>query len=121
WECIALRDFMDWNSEYIADLVRRAVEEDVGTGDATTEAVVPPRAAARAHILARQTLVCAGLPIAEGVFRALDPEIVVTLTHNDGSFVEPGAEIVQNKGNARAPRTGEPTLLHFPAPRCGSA
>src|SRR3989442_10832520 len=38
--------------------------------------------------------VCAGLPIAEKVFRSLDPEIRVTCPHNDGSFVEPGAEIV---------------------------
>ena len=112
---------MDWNSEYIADVVRRALEEDMGTGDATTEAVVPPRAAARAHILARQTLVCAGLPIAEGVFRALDPETVVTLPHNDGSFVEPGAEIVQIKGNARAILSGERTVLNFLAHLCGIA
>src|SRR5437773_8145665 len=93
---------MDWNSRYIDDLVRRALEEDISTGDATTSAVVPPRASARAKILARQTLVCAGLPLAEKIFRALDPEIRVTFPHNDGSFVEPGAEIVQIKGNARA-------------------
>ena len=62
---------MDWNSHNIADLVRRALEEDIGTGDATTAATIPPRASARAHILARQTLVCAGLPIAEKIFRAL--------------------------------------------------
>ena len=64
---------MDWNSEYIADLVRRALQEDIGGGDATSAAVVPAQALATAHILARQTLVCAGLPLAERVFRALDP------------------------------------------------
>jgi len=112
---------MDWNSEYIADLVRRALGEDIGTGDATTEAVVPPQASARAHILARQTLVCAGLPIAEKVFRALDPEIRVHCLHNDGSFAEPGAEIVQIMGNARAILTGERTVLNFLAHLCGIA
>src|SRR5260370_21129100 len=112
---------MDWNSRYIADLVRRALEEDIGTGDATTAAVVPPRASARAKILARQTLVCAGLPIAEKIFRALDPEIHVTCPHNDGSFVEPGAEIVQIKGNARAVLAGERTTLNFLAHLCGIA
>src|SRR5947199_3861087 len=112
---------MDWNSRYIDDLVRRALEEDISTGDATTSAVVPPRASARAKILARQTLVCAGLPIAEKVFRALDPEIRVTFPHNDGSFVEPGAEIVQIKGNARAILTGERTALNFLAHLCGVA
>jgi nicotinate-nucleotide pyrophosphorylase (carboxylating) len=112
---------MDWNSHYITDLVRRALEEDIGTGDATTAAVVPPRASAQAKILARQTLVCAGLPIAERIFRALDPEIQVTYPHNDGSFVEPGAEIVRIKGNARAILTGERTALNSLAHLCGIA
>src|SRR5216683_7159686 len=112
---------MDWNSEYIADLVRRALGEDIGTGDATTEAVVPSQASARAHILARQTLVCAGLPIAAKVFRALDPEIHVHCLHNDGSFAEPGTEIVQVMGNARAILTGERTALNFLAHLCGIA
>src|SRR5258707_15486164 len=107
---------MDWNSRYVADLVRRALEEDIGAGDATTSAVVPPRASAQAKILARQTLVCAGLPLAEKIFRALDREIRITCPHNDGSFVEPGAEIVRIKGNARAILTGEGAGLDFLAP-----
>jgi len=102
---------MDWNAHYIADLVRRALEEDIGTGDATTGAIVPPRAVAQAKILARQTLVCAGLPIAEKIFRALDPEVRVIFPHNDGSFVEPGAEILQVKR----------TVLNFLAHLCGIA
>ncbi len=112
---------MDWNTPYIANLVRRSLEEDIGTGDATTEAVVPPQATARAHILARQTMVCAGLPIAEKTFRALDPEVRVIFPHNDGSFVEPGAEILQVRGNARAILTGERTTLNFLAHLCGIA
>jgi nicotinate-nucleotide pyrophosphorylase (carboxylating) len=112
---------MDWNAPYIDDLVRRALDEDIGVGDATTAAVVTPRASARAHILARQTIVCAGLPIAEKIFRALDREIKITCTHNDGSFVEPGAEIVQIKGNARAILSGERTALNFLAHLCGIA
>jgi nicotinate-nucleotide pyrophosphorylase (carboxylating) len=112
---------MDWNSPYIDDLVRRALEEDIGSGDATTAAVVPARTRARAKILARQTLVCAGLPLAEKVFRALNAEVRVTFPHNDGSFVEPGAEIVQIKGNARALLTGERTALNFLAHLCGIA
>src|SRR5713226_2768105 len=112
---------MDWNSRYIVDLVRRALEEDIGTGDATTAATIPPRASARAHLLARQTLVCAGLPIAEKIFRTLDSEIQVTCPHNDGSFVEPGAELVKIKGNARAILTGERTALNFLAHLCGIA
>jgi nicotinate-nucleotide pyrophosphorylase (carboxylating) len=112
---------VDWNSPYIDDVLKRALEEDIGSGDATTAAVVPPQARARAQIIARQTLVCAGLPIAERVFRALDPEMRVTFPHSDGSFVEPGAELVQVKGNASAILTGERTALNLLAHLCGIA
>src|SRR6266403_4971037 len=112
---------MDWNSRYIADVVRRALEEDIGAGDATTSAVVPPRASAQAKILARQTLVCAGLPLAESVFRALDREMRIGCLHNDGSFVEPGAELIELAGEAQAILTGERTALNFLAHLCGIA
>ncbi len=59
--------------------------------------------------------------MAEKVFQALDPEVRVTFPHNDGSFVEPGAEIVQIKGNARAVLSGERTALNFLAHLCGVA
>jgi nicotinate-nucleotide pyrophosphorylase (carboxylating) len=112
---------MDWNSPYMDELVRLALEEDIGTGDASTAAVVPPGAIIRAHILARQTLVCAGLPMAKKIFQALDPETQVTFPHNDGSFVEPGSEIVKIKGNARAILTSERTALNFLGHLCGIA
>ena len=112
---------MNWGSQYIADLVRRALEEDIGTGDATVAATIPPQATARAHILSRQTLVCAGMPLAEKVFRALDPEMQVVCLHNDGSFVEPGETLVQMKGTARAILTGERTALNFLGHFCGIA
>src|SRR5207245_10893789 len=55
------------------------------------------------------------------LFRVLDHEVRVTVPHNDGSFVDPGAEIVQVKGNARAILTGERTALNFLAHLCGVA
>jgi nicotinate-nucleotide pyrophosphorylase (carboxylating) len=112
---------MNWDSQQIIDLVRRALEEDIGTGDATVAATIPPQAVARAHILSRQTLVCAGMPLAEKVFRALDPEMKVICLHNDGSFVEPGEKLVQIKGKAGAIITGERTALNFLAHLCGIA
>ena len=112
---------MNWHSQEIDDLVRRALGEDLGSGDATTSAIVPPGTPARAKILARQTLVCAGLPIAENVFRALDPKIRVSLLHNDGSFVEPGAELIEIGGEAQAILSGERTALNFLAHLCGIA
>jgi nicotinate-nucleotide pyrophosphorylase (carboxylating) len=112
---------MDWNSEYIDALVKSALVEDVGSGDATTLAVVPTLATIRAHILSRQTLVCAGLPIAERVFQTMDPEARVILAHNDGSFVEPGVQLMQIVGDARAILTAERTALNFLGHLCGIA
>ena len=112
---------MDWHSEEIEKIVRHALDEDIGRGDASTAATTPPKAVARAHILARQTLVCAGLPLAENVFRALDSAIEVVCLHADGSFVEPGAKLVEMRGNAAAILTGERTALNFLSHLCGIA
>jgi nicotinate-nucleotide pyrophosphorylase (carboxylating) len=112
---------MNWHSGEVEGLVRGALAEDVGTGDATTAAIVPKGTPAKATILARQTLVCAGLPIAENVFRALDREMRVGCLHNDGSFVEPGAELIEVAGEAQAILTGERTALNFLAHLCGIA
>jgi nicotinate-nucleotide pyrophosphorylase (carboxylating) len=112
---------MNWHSEEIDELVRRALAEDIGAGDASTEATVPRDAVADATIFARQTLVCAGLPLAAKVFRVLDPEIGVECLHNDGSFVEHGAELIGLSGSARAILTGERTALNLLSHLCGVA
>jgi nicotinate-nucleotide pyrophosphorylase (carboxylating) len=112
---------MNWHSDEIDGLLRRALAEDVGTGDATTAAIVPKGTPAKAHIIARQTLVCAGLPLAENVFRTLDREMRIGCLHNDGSFVEPGAELIELAGEAGAILTGERTALNFLAHLCGIA
>jgi len=112
---------VDWHSEEIEKIVRNALAEDIGPGDASTAATTSRNAVARAHILARQTLVCAGLPLAENVFRALDPEMRVGWLHADGSFVEPGMKLVEMRGNAAAILTGERTALNFLSHLCGIA
>lgn len=112
---------MNWHSEEIQKIVRNALAEDIGAGDASTAATTPPNAVARAHILARQTLVCAGLPLAEEVFRTLDPEMEVASLRADGSFVEPGTELVEIRGNPAAILTGERTALNFLSHLCGIA
>jgi nicotinate-nucleotide pyrophosphorylase (carboxylating) len=82
---------------------------------------VPAGTPAKAHIIARQSLVCAGLPIAETVFRTLDREVRVGRLQSDGSFVEAGAKLVEVAGEAQAILTGERTALNFLAHLCGIA
>ena len=112
---------MNWNSPYIGDLVRRALEEDVGAGDVTAEATIPERAAGKARILAREPLVCAGLPLAAKVFLALDAGMRFEAKASDGDRLQEGDELLKLAGNARAILTGERTALNFLARLCGIA
>lgn len=112
---------LDWNSEAIVSLVREALAEDIGTGDATTLATVPENATARARILAREPLVCAGLPIVERVFRELDPNCRVELLCPEGETADAGRGLALVEGNARAILTGERTALNFLQRLCGIA
>ncbi len=95
------------------DLVRMALAEDVGTGDATTLALVPETAQATADILVKASGVVAGTRPATEVFRRLDPGITIKILTKDGSSVNPGDPIMRIKGHARAILTGERTALNF--------
>jgi nicotinate-nucleotide pyrophosphorylase (carboxylating) len=112
---------MDWHSSEIDSLIRRAIEEDLGPGDATSLATIPATATARVRIIARAPLVCAGLPAVERVFRALDPNVEIEFLAKDGDTVEKQRDLVRCKGLARAILTGERTALNFLAHLSGIA
>jgi nicotinate-nucleotide pyrophosphorylase (carboxylating) len=112
---------MDWHSSEIENLIRRAVEEDLGPGDATTLATIPAQARARARIVARAPMVCAGLPAVERVFRALDAHVEIEFLAKDGDTVEKQRDLVRCRGLARAILTGERTALNFLAHLSGIA
>jgi nicotinate-nucleotide pyrophosphorylase (carboxylating) len=94
------------------DLIDRALAEDVGDGDATTEATVDPEARARATITQKAPGVISGLPIAAAVFERLDPEVEVELGP-EGEWREAGAFVLHATGKARALLTAERTALNF--------
>jgi len=104
---------MDWNSAYITDLIARALAEDVGAGDATVAATIPAEAVGRAHIVAKQELICAGLPLAERVFLTLDPDMDVEFRLRDGQLARKGQDLLHVSGSASAILTGERTALNF--------
>ena len=56
-------------------LIDLALEEDLGAGDVTTQALIPPDLQGEAHLRAQQDLVVAGLPVADRVFRKLDASL----------------------------------------------
>lgn len=101
------------NLKLVEDIVRRALEEDIGTGDLTTEATVPAEASAEAIIHTKQEGVIAGLDVARIVFRTLDPALVFTAEVADGTLVPKGTVIARLVGSARAILMGERTALNL--------
>jgi nicotinate-nucleotide pyrophosphorylase (carboxylating) len=95
------------------ELVRRALAEDFGWGDVTTEATIDRDQRARAIILAKSRCVVAGLDVAAEAFRQLDPTVAVTMHHLDGERVEPDTEVAELRGHASALLTAERTALNF--------
>src|SRR3954454_21216082 len=95
------------------DLVERALAEDVGGGDVTTEATVPADARARATIRQKAPGAVYGLDVAEAVFRALDPEVRVERLVEEGTWREEGGPVMRIEAAARALLTGERTALNF--------
>lgn len=95
------------------ETVRRALAEDIGWGDVTTEATVPEDASARGRLVARAPCVIAGLDVAEEVFRQLDPVVRVHREHQDGDRCAAGDLIATVEGSAAAMLTAARTALSF--------
>lgn len=95
------------------DLVRRALAEDLGTGDLTSDAVVGPGQRARGILLAKSACTLAGLDVAAEVFRQLDPGVCLSFQRGDGQSCEPGTVIGDVTGLARALLAAERTALNF--------
>ena len=93
-------------------LVRRALEEDLGAGDVTAAATVPPRARARATITQKEPGVIFGVAVAVAVFRQLDPDVRAELLAAEGEWREPGP-VLALEGTARALVSAERTALNF--------
>ena len=94
-------------------LVGRALEEDIGSGDLTTEATVPADARARALITQKGPGVIYGLTAGEAAFALLDPDARFERLAGEGRWREEGGPVLSIEGLARALLTGERTALNF--------
>ena len=95
------------------EIVRRALAEDLGWGDVTTDATVQPQQRARGVILAKAACVVAGVDVALEAFRQLDPSVVVDVGRGDGSRCAPGDVVATLRGSAASLLTAERTALNF--------
>jgi nicotinate-nucleotide pyrophosphorylase (carboxylating) len=99
--------------EAYRDLVARALAEDIGTGDRTSELTIATDERARGTIVAKSSLVLAGLEVAAETFRQCDPAVIFIGHRQDGQRCERGTVIAEVAGRARALLTAERTALNF--------
>jgi nicotinate-nucleotide pyrophosphorylase (carboxylating) len=101
------------NQLQLRALVREALNEDIGAGDWTTECLVAETERTTGIFLAKGDGVVAGLPVAEEVFRQLDPDIRLTREVAEGDRVSSGTVWARVEGSTRALLTGERVALNF--------
>ncbi len=94
-------------------LLRLALEEDIGSGDITSKALLEPQRRAQAHILAKDRIVVSGLSVARAVFQAVDSNLRVQLLQRDGQSVLSGERLIKLQGRAASILTGERLALNF--------
>ena len=101
------------NLRSLDPLIELAFQEDIGIGDVTTEATVPPIQKGIGTLLAKSEGVVAGLPVAERVFAKLDETLIFRALVNDGDAVIAGTPIAEVQGSAKTILIGERTALNF--------
>jgi nicotinate-nucleotide pyrophosphorylase (carboxylating) len=103
--------FHDLETTITSD-VRRALAEDVGSGDLTA-ALIPPGRAVQARLMTRQDAVLCGTDWFNRTLELLDPEVEVFWHHEDGDDVVAGTSLCELEGRARAILTAERTAINF--------
>ncbi|HYF77531.1 MAG TPA: carboxylating nicotinate-nucleotide diphosphorylase [Symbiobacteriaceae bacterium] len=104
---------MTLNPIAVDEIVRRALLEDIGAGDITTEATVPADKLATAVLLVKEEGVLCGQSVAQAVFRTYDPSLTYEVLVPEGSKVVAGTEVARISGNARSILTAERVALNF--------
>src|SRR6187399_1586915 len=94
------------------DLIKQALREDIGKGDATSKLTVPRDAEARARIEQKEPGVLAGLDVAEAVFREVDKSLKFMALAGEGTWRE-GGPVCAIEGSARSILEGERVALNF--------
>ena len=107
--------------EQVIRLIALAIDEDLGTGDLTSEAVLDDKQKGRAVIEAREPLICCGLEVAREVFERIEPGIVFSSFRTDGEEAAGGDILAELEGSMRGLLAGERTALNFLQRTCGVA
>ena len=101
------------NLVHMDKVLRAALEEDVGAGDITTDAIIAPDFKGKAALVTRERIVLAGLPVFERVFKLLDPMIEIEDYYTDGQVAPAGVKICLLAGSLSVILKAERTALNF--------
>ena len=96
----------------IKKLIKAALEEDIGSGDITTECLVGVDECAKAYIETSEECVLAGLPVAKMAFYEIDPTLKLEININEGELCLPG-KIIEIEGRASSILVAERTALNL--------
>jgi nicotinate-nucleotide pyrophosphorylase (carboxylating) len=99
--------------EVYRDLIARALAEDLGSGDVTSEITIQPEQRARGALVAKAPLVLAGLDIASETFRQCDPRVSFVPIRHDGDRCDARTKLAEVTGLARGLLAAERTALNF--------
>lgn len=99
--------------KYLKEIIKKALDEDIQTGDVTTKAIIPDSVFGKGKFLIKTDGIIAGLNVAKNVFQMLDAEIVFKVLISDGEKVKAGDIVAEVEGKASSILTGERTALNF--------
>lgn len=108
-------------NEAVREVVARALAEDVGPGDITSELTIPAELSGQGFFLAKQAGVLSGLQVAQETFRQVDPQVVFEPLLAEGDAFEPGAHLARVSGPARSLLSAERVSLNFLQRLCAVA
>jgi len=97
----------------IDEIIKRALEEDLGDGDHTSLATIPAEATGKAELIAKQNGVLAGVEVAVKVFKMVDPALKIEILIKDGNIVREGDIVLIVDGKTQSILSAERTALNF--------
>ncbi|MGA7677294.1 MAG: carboxylating nicotinate-nucleotide diphosphorylase [Dehalococcoidia bacterium] len=101
------------NTPQLKQLIARAIAEDLGQGDVTTEALIPKTQQGRASLVVKAKGIIAGVEVAKQVFLKVDPELKIAILIEDGTEVKPGDIVAKIEGRVARILKAERVALNF--------
>ncbi len=102
-----------FNILLLDDIIKRALTEDIGTGDITTLSTIPEAKKIKGRFIAKENGILCGIDVSKRVFEIVDSTIIINILLKDGASFKKGDIIAEVSGNAQSILSGERTALNF--------